>query len=306
MPSPTPGGRYRFITIQPGAYPWGNHHNAWRPAHIHFSLFGRAFTQRLVTQMYFPGDPLLPLDPIFNSVPDEKARQRLIAKFDIELTQPEWALGYHWDIVLRGRDATVFEYEGRTTTVPGLTPSQTVGPYFSMRLPWPDGPFVVPEGTPGRDHDHRAALRRRREHHPGRADRDLAGRTRTGVSPTPTTRAAPYRGGYQSFRGFGRCPTAPDGSYRIVTLKPGPLPASDGGIEAPHLDVSVFARGLLDRVVTRMYFPDEQTANAADPVLCSIGAPGRRATLIAVPEPEGELRFDIRLQGERETVFFDV
>ena len=102
-------GRYRFITIQPGSYPWGNHYNAWRPAHIHFSLFGRAFTQRLVTQMYFPGDPLLPLDPIFNSVPDEKARQRLISRFDIELTQPEWALGYEWDIVLRGRDATVFE-----------------------------------------------------------------------------------------------------------------------------------------------------------------------------------------------------
>jgi protocatechuate 3,4-dioxygenase, beta subunit len=102
-------GRYRFVTIQPGSYPWGNHHNAWRPAHIHFSLFGRAFTQRLVTQMYFPGDPLLPLDPIFNSVPDEKARQRMIAGFDIDLTQPEWALGYTWDIVLRGRAATVFD-----------------------------------------------------------------------------------------------------------------------------------------------------------------------------------------------------
>ena len=103
------GGRYRFVTIQPGAYPWGNHYNAWRPAHIHFSLFGRAFTQRLVTQMYFPGDPLLPLDPIFNSVPDEKARQRMIASFDMDLTQPEWALGYTWDIVLRGRTASMFE-----------------------------------------------------------------------------------------------------------------------------------------------------------------------------------------------------
>ena len=102
-------GRYRFLTIKPGAYPWGNHTNAWRPAHIHFSLFGRAFTQRLVTQMYFPGDPLLPLDPIFNSVPDEKARQRMVARFDIELTQPEWALGFEWDIVLRGRGATAFE-----------------------------------------------------------------------------------------------------------------------------------------------------------------------------------------------------
>ncbi len=104
-------GRYRFVTIKPGAYPWRNHHNAWRPAHIHFSLFGRAFTQRLITQMYFPSDPLFPLDPIFNSVPDQKARERLIATFDIDLTEPDWALGYRWDIVLRGRTATVFETE---------------------------------------------------------------------------------------------------------------------------------------------------------------------------------------------------
>jgi protocatechuate 3,4-dioxygenase beta subunit len=101
-------GRYRFTTIRPGPYPWGNHYNAWRPAHIHFSLFGRAFTQRLVTQMYFPGDPLLPIDPIYNSAP-ERTRQRMVASFDIELTQPEWALGYNWDIVLRGRDAAIFE-----------------------------------------------------------------------------------------------------------------------------------------------------------------------------------------------------
>jgi protocatechuate 3,4-dioxygenase, beta subunit len=104
-------GRYRFVTIKPGAYPWRNHYNAWRPAHIHFSLFGRAFTQRLVTQMYFPSDPLFPLDPIFNSIPDPQARQRLVAKFDIDLTEPDWALGYSWDIVLRGRTATVFESE---------------------------------------------------------------------------------------------------------------------------------------------------------------------------------------------------
>jgi DNA methylase len=112
--------------------------------------------------------------------------------------------------------------------------------------------------------------------------------------------------GYYRFRGFGRCATGPDGSFRIVTLKPGPLPTPYGGLEAPPLDVSVFARGLLDRVVTRMYFPDEQIANAAAPVLRSIGEPARRTTLIAVPEPEEELRFNIRLQGEYETVFFDV
>jgi protocatechuate 3,4-dioxygenase beta subunit len=103
------GGRYRFITIAPGSYPWGNHYNAWRPAHIHYSLFGRAFTQRLVTQMYFPGDPLLPYDPIYNSVPDDRARERMIAEFSMDDTQPEWALAYRFDIVLRGPAQTPFE-----------------------------------------------------------------------------------------------------------------------------------------------------------------------------------------------------
>jgi protocatechuate 3,4-dioxygenase, beta subunit len=104
-------GRYRFITIKPGPYPWRNHPNAWRPAHIHFSVFGRAFTQRLITQMYFPGDPLFAQDPIFNSVPDSTARNRMIARFDLGLTIPDWALGFEWDIVLRGTNATVFETE---------------------------------------------------------------------------------------------------------------------------------------------------------------------------------------------------
>ena len=102
-------GRYSFVTIRPGAYPWRNHHNAWRPAHIHFSLFGQAFLTRLVTQMYFPGDPLLPLDPIFNAVPDERARARMIAAFDLSLTQPEWALAYRFDVVLRGPNQTPTE-----------------------------------------------------------------------------------------------------------------------------------------------------------------------------------------------------
>ena len=102
-------GGYRFVTIKPGAYPWRNHPNAWRPAHIHFSLFGRSFTQRLITQMYFPGDPLQPLDPVLNSVPGLPGRQRLVAEFDIARTEPEWALAYSWDIVLRGRGATPFE-----------------------------------------------------------------------------------------------------------------------------------------------------------------------------------------------------
>ena len=102
-------GWYRFTTVKPGAYPWKNHSNAWRPNHIHFSFFGRAFTERLVTQMYFPGDPLFEYDPIFNSIRDEQARERLISRLDLELTEPEWALGYRWDIVLGGRDATPLE-----------------------------------------------------------------------------------------------------------------------------------------------------------------------------------------------------
>jgi protocatechuate 3,4-dioxygenase beta subunit len=102
-------GEWRFVTIKPGAYPWRNTHNAWRAQHIHFSIFGPAFVTRIVTQMYFPGDPLLVEDPLFNAIADEGARTRLIATYDKTLSEPEWALGYRWDIVLRGRAATPVE-----------------------------------------------------------------------------------------------------------------------------------------------------------------------------------------------------
>src|SRR5262249_48220300 len=102
-------GRYSFTTIKPGPYPWGNHHNAWRPAHIHFSLLGRAFAQRLVTQMYFPGAPFFPYAPIFNSVGDDSARQRMVSRFSIRGTEPNWAAAYEFDIYLRGPAATPFE-----------------------------------------------------------------------------------------------------------------------------------------------------------------------------------------------------
>ena len=102
-------GAWRFTTIRPGAYPWPNHRNAWRPSHVHFSLFGQNFLTRLITQMYFPGDPLHALDPVMNSVQDPAARQRLVAAFDIDLTEPDWALGFRWDIVLRGREETPME-----------------------------------------------------------------------------------------------------------------------------------------------------------------------------------------------------
>ena len=104
-------GGYRFTTIKPGPYPWRNHRNAWRPAHIHFSLFGTDFTQRLITQMYFPGDPLFALDPIYQSITDEAARARLVASYDHDLSEHEWVLGYRWDVVLTGSHATYVEPE---------------------------------------------------------------------------------------------------------------------------------------------------------------------------------------------------
>lgn len=104
-------GWYRFTTIKPGPYPWRNHHNAWRPAHIHFSLFGTEFTQRMVTQMYFPGDPLFALDPIYQSITDPAARARLVASYDHDVSRHEWALGYRWDIVLTGSHATPLDRE---------------------------------------------------------------------------------------------------------------------------------------------------------------------------------------------------
>lgn len=189
----------------------------------------------------------------------------------------------------------------------GITPSQTVGPFLAIGLPWSDGPFVVPEGTPGAIVITGRVLDGAGEPLPDamvetwQADPD----SRFDHPDDPRGQAAPEE---KEFRGFGRSMTDAGGSYRIITLRPGPLPAPGGGTEAPHIDVSVFARGLLDRVVTRIYLPDEPEANAADPVLASIRDPARRQTLIAQAAEDGgpEFRFDIRLQGDRETVFFDV
>lgn len=185
-----------------------------------------------------------------------------------------------------------------------LTPSQTVGPYFAMRLPWEAGPYVVPAGTPG-------AITIVGRVYDGAGDPvpdslvETWQATPDGRFAHPDDPRGPVPGGDAAFRGFGRCATGHDGSYQIVTLKPGALPFGDGRTEAPHLTVSVFARGMLDRTVTRIYFPDEQAANDADPVLAAVPAK-RRATLIAVPAGDGLLRFDIRLQGPEETVFFEV
>lgn len=181
------------------------------------------------------------------------------------------------------------------------TPSQTVGPFFGHALPWSEGPYAVAPGTAG-------ACRLRGRVLDGAGDpvpdalveswqADPAGRF---DHPDDPRRAAPPPG----FRGFARCPTDESGRFTLLVVKPGPVPDRNGRPQAPHLDLSVFARGLLNRVVTRVYFPDEAAANAADPVLAAIGEP-RRDTLIAQLADDG-YAFDIRLQGEHETVFFAV
>lgn len=167
------------------------------------------------------------------------------------------------------------------------TPSQTVGPFLTIGMTWPQGHLVVPEGTPG------AVV--------------VSGVLYDGAGdPIPDGLIETWQAGPDGTFGegqgyFGRCPTDPEGGFRFLTVKPGAL--GDG--QAPHIDVSVFARGLLDRAVTRIYFPDEAAANAADPLLASLPAE-RAATLVAKKAGAGELRFDVRLQGAGETVFLEV
>ncbi|TDC60834.1 protocatechuate 3,4-dioxygenase subunit alpha [Micromonospora sp. KC207] len=185
----------------------------------------------------------------------------------------------------------------------GVTPAQTVGPYLHIGLRWPDGPYVVPEGTPGafwirgRIVDGTGAPVVDAMVESWQADPD----GRFDHPDDPRGARPPALAG---FRGFGRSETDGQGCYRLLTVKPGTLPDPDGGTEAPHLTLSVFGRGLLHRLVTRLYFPDEPAANAVDPVLRGVNA-DRRDTLLASPAPDG-LHFDIRLQGDRETVFFAV
>jgi len=191
-----------------------------------------------------------------------------------------------------------------TTPEPlGVTPSQTVGPYLHIGLTWEGGHLVVPPDTPG-------AVRIAGTLYDGAGAAVPDGLVETWQADpdgrfdhSDDPRGACAQWAERGFTGFARASTVAGGSFEIVTVKPGRLPSGDGGMQAPHLDVSVFARGMLDRTVTRIYFPDEVEANAADPVLSAVD-PQRRHTLVAAAEPDGTLRFDIHLQGEHETVFF--
>ncbi|MEU6205421.1 protocatechuate 3,4-dioxygenase subunit alpha [Micromonospora musae] len=184
----------------------------------------------------------------------------------------------------------------------GVTPAQTVGPFLHLGLRWPDGPYVVPEGTSGA-----FWIRGRVLDGTGAPVVDALVETWQADPDGRFDHPDDPRGARQptipGFRGFGRSETDAQGRYALLTVKPGPLPDPDGGTEAPHLTLSLFARGLLHRLVTRLYFPHEP-ANAADPVLSGVDAE-RRGTLVAAAAPDG-FRFDIHLQGEHETVFFAV
>ena len=181
------------------------------------------------------------------------------------------------------------------------TPSATVGPYLAIGLTWDDGHLVVPPDTPG-------AIWLRGTVYDGEGQPVTDAMVETwqadpdGRFDHPDDPRGAARPG---FRGFGRCQTVDGGQYEICTLKPGRVPDGEGGLQAPHVDVSVFARGLLDRVVTRIYFADEAEANAEDPVLSSLADDTARGTLLAEPT-DGGYRLDIQLRGERETVFFAV
>ena len=269
-------GSFEFLTLRPAAYP-GQRGGLYRPSHIHVSVFGPYLASRLITQCYFADDPLLKRDPIFQSVQNANAARRMTAEFvgeRTELNGEDSALAYHWDIVLRGgtpSSPTTAREDAETTS-----PSQTIGPLYGFSLMWPGSEQAADPGQPG-------TVR-------------IRGRVFDGAGAMvayPELMLELWAGDQ-----FARTRTDPDGAFSAVLAKP----AAPAG-QAPHVNVTLFSRGLLKQAQTRLYFPDEAAANAADPVLTAVPA-DRRPTLIA-RQDGADLVFDIHLQGDQETVFFD-
>jgi protocatechuate 3,4-dioxygenase beta subunit len=268
-------GSFEFLTLRPAAYP-GQRGGLYRPSHIHVSVFGPHLASRLITQCYFADDPLLQRDPIFQSVESGAAMRRMTAEFVGERTEPngeDSALAYRWDIVLRGgTDSPVTASDEAETT----SPSQTIGPLYGFALMWPGSELAADPAAPG-------SIR-------------IRGRVFDGsgaVLARPESMLELWAGDQ-----FARTRTDPDGAFTTVLARP----AAPAG-QAPHVNVTVFARGLLKQAQTRLYFPDEAAANAADPVLAAVPAE-RRPRLTARQEGD-ELVFDVHLQGDQESVFFD-
>jgi len=308
-------GRYRFVTIRPGAYAWENHRNAWRPAHIHFSVCGPNFAARLVTQMYFPGDPLLTFDPVFHAVPEAAARNRLVASFDFGLAQPDWALGYRFDLVLPSRfvrpddDGPREKHtppggnrqhkpapNGGHPSLPIATPSQTIGHHWHL-IEDPAWADLTRFGAEGERITLTGSIR----------DGDGQPCTDACIEIWQADPPASER-----FTGFGRARVDERGVFRLRTVRPGPVPQGQVGqgnegsaLQAPHVALRILARGLMRDLVTRLYFQDDPR-NETDPLLTSFEDPERRATLIARPDGPAAWRLDIRLQGYNETVFLAI
>ena len=263
-------GTYPFTTIKPGPYPWKNHRNAWRPAHIHFSLFGTDFTQRMVTQMYFPGDPLFALDPIYQSITDPRARERLVATYDHDVTAAR--VVHRLPLGHRAHRQPPHPDARRTSMTLAPTPGQTVGPFFGYALPYDGGPELVPPGPPDAIRLHGRVLDGAGDPVPDallelwQAD---AGRSRSRSEP-----GSLRRDGF-TFTGWGRAATDDDGPLRVHDAGAGAVVPG----AAPFFALTVFARGLLDRLFTRAYLPGDDARSA--PTRCSPryrpapGDPGR-------------------------------
>ncbi|GAA3056110.1 hypothetical protein GCM10010464_21120 [Pseudonocardia yunnanensis] len=282
-------GWYRFTTIMPGSHRSDHRCDAWRPPHIHFSVMGTTFNQRLITQMYFPGDPLLREDPIVQAAP-EPQRSHLISRLDHAIGENGWARGYRFDIVLPDVPHPLPAHRPHTAPVSDTwqTPPQTIGPFFAPALL--------------RSHWHNAA------HDNDPIAIELTGTVYDGAGkPVPHTLIETWqpdpRG--NSNGQFTRTSTGSTGHYRLRTARPRTNAATDA---APHIALSLFTSGLNDRVITRVYLADDPSGNATDPVLAALPA-DRRRTLLAHPERTDlttRYRFDIALQGNEETVFFRV
>ncbi len=274
------GGRFRFLTIKPGACPQAPG-QIYRPAHIHFSVFGPTLGSRIITQCYFEGDPLIGRDPIAHATPDPRGVERLTARLDDAAMVSEGALPamtYSHEIVLRG--PAPGPDNGHPAEV--ATPSQTIGSRFGYALMFDGSERPAALGEAGAVEIHGQVFDGHGE-----------------PVAYPDALVELWVGDQ-----FARTRTDTDGTYRAVLRKPAPIPLPDGRMQAPHVNVTLFARGLLKQVQTLLYFPGEAQANAADPVLALVPAE-RRPTLVAHCD-DGALRFDIRLQGVGETAFFAV